>query len=411
LTSSDEVFSVEKDPLYGWIMVFIVFTLSGLAFGAFGSISVFLKPLAAEFGWTRGQASFGYTVATFSSAVFGVVWGYVADRIGTRWFGVAGTLAMIACMFLLSNQASIVQFYLFYFLFGAFGQAIVSGPLFANVGFWFQHNPGLAMGVMLSGSAVGQGVVPYLLGLVITSSGWESAYVTMAWIYFIVALPIAFLVRESPARQRAMSAPGNDVRSFPLSQVEVVAWISIAVIFCCNCMAVPIVHLVPLLTDQGHSLTFAAETLLLLMSAGAIGRIAGGKLVDVLGPLPAYMTMSLGQTVSVYWFPHIEQVSALYLLAVIFGFTYSGVMASFVVCTRLLVSARFIGTALGITAFFGWTGMGVGGFVGGLLFDINGDYFESYAFASLMGVINLVILVMFYVRIEYRRRLQPVLED
>ncbi len=34
----------EKDPAYGWVMVFAVFLLSALAFGALGSISVFLKP-------------------------------------------------------------------------------------------------------------------------------------------------------------------------------------------------------------------------------------------------------------------------------------------------------------------------------------------------------------------------------
>ena len=40
-------------------MVFAVFVLSALSFGALGSISVFLKPLAAEFGWSRGETAFG----------------------------------------------------------------------------------------------------------------------------------------------------------------------------------------------------------------------------------------------------------------------------------------------------------------------------------------------------------------
>ena len=57
----------ERDPAYGWVMVFAVFVLSALSFGALGSISVFLKPLAAEFGWSRGETAFGYTVISFSS--------------------------------------------------------------------------------------------------------------------------------------------------------------------------------------------------------------------------------------------------------------------------------------------------------------------------------------------------------
>ena len=50
---------------YGWIMVVVVFTLSGLAFGSMASISVFLKPVSLEFDWSRGQTSFAYTVASF----------------------------------------------------------------------------------------------------------------------------------------------------------------------------------------------------------------------------------------------------------------------------------------------------------------------------------------------------------
>ena len=71
---------LEKDPPYGWLMVFVVFSLSALSFGVVGSISVFLKPLSAEFGWGRGDTSLGYTAAAFSSALFGVLWGFVADK-------------------------------------------------------------------------------------------------------------------------------------------------------------------------------------------------------------------------------------------------------------------------------------------------------------------------------------------
>ena len=60
-------------------MVFIVFTLSVLAFGSLGSISVFLKPLPLEFGWSRAETSLGYTVIALSTAVFGVLWGVIAD--------------------------------------------------------------------------------------------------------------------------------------------------------------------------------------------------------------------------------------------------------------------------------------------------------------------------------------------
>ena len=391
-----------RDPAYGWLMVAVVFVLSSLSFGALASISVFLKPLSAAFGWGRGETALGYTVAAFSSALFGVLWGYLADRVGTRWFGVVGALAMTACLLLLSAQSSLLEFYAYYFLYGAFGNALVGSPLFANVAFWFRNNPGLALGITAAGGAFGQGIVPFAAGLLIDAYGWEGAYRAMAWAYLVIALPIAFLIRESPLREHARGASAIP-HHFPLSEWEVVAWLSVAIVFCCNTMSVPIVHLVPLLTDAGRSVQSATSVLMTLMFAGVFGRIFGGKLGDVIGPLPAYITMSLGQTVFVIWFPHVNSPVGLYALAAGFGFTYSGVMTSILVCTRMMVSAGFAARAMSITAFFGWAGMGSGAFFGGLFFDWQGSYVYAYAFAGAMGVVNLVVLSAFVTRVARRQ--------
>jgi len=393
----------DKDPSYAWVMVACVFVLSALSFGTLASLSVFLKPLSLEFGWSRGQTSFGYTVISFASAAFGVFWGYIADKYGTRWFGIVAALMMSLSLFLLSKQTNIYHFYGFYFLFGAFGNAMVTAPLFANVGFWFRKNPGLALGITAAGGAVGQGLIPYFSGIIIESDGWQAAYYSMAIIYLLIAIPAALFIRESPWREQARTSVEKEPRDFPLSEKEAITWLCSAVIFCCICMSVPIVHLVPLLTDAEFTIEFATSVLMVLMFCGAFGRILGGKLGDVIGALPAYILMSLGQTISVIWFPYVTNSIGLYLLAAFFGFTYSGVMSSILVTTRMVVSAKFAGRANSLGSFFGWTGMGMGGFFGGYFYDLYGDYFWSFAFASFMGVINLLVLFRFLARINNRK--------
>ena len=393
----------DRDPGYAWVMVACVFILSALSFGTLASISVFLKPLALEFGWSRGQTSLSYTVISFSSAVFGVFWGYIADKYGTRWFGIVAAIMMSLSLFLLSKQTNIYHFYGFYFLFGAFGNAMVTSPLFANVGFWFRNNPGLALGITAAGGAVGQGLIPYFSGIIIETDGWRAAYYFMAIIYLAIAIPAALFIRESPWREQARTSTEEEPRDFPLSEKEAITWLCSAVIFCCICMSVPIVHLVPLLTDAEFTIEFATSVLMVLMFCGAFGRILGGKLGDTIGALPAYMLMSLGQTVSVIWFPYVTNPIGLYLLAAFFGFTYSGVMSSILVTTRMVVSAKFAGRANSLGSFFGWTGMGMGGFFGGYFYDLYGDYFWSFAFASFMGVINLLVLFRFLARINNRK--------
>ena len=400
-----EDFFQDKGINYGWVMVLVVFVLSGLAFGSMASISVFLKPVSLEFGWSRGQTSFAYTVASLSSAVFGVLWGQVADKYGTKWFGFVGAISMSLVLFALSSLDSIVQFYTLYFLFGAMGSALLFSPLYANVGFWFKENPGLALGLAASGGAIGQAFIPHLSGILIESSGWKMAYVNLAIIYILISLPIAFLIKESPWRINARNQEEEEERNFPLSEKEVVSWISVAVIFCCICMSIPIMHLVPLLTDKGFSLEFATSVLMILMICGAFGRILGGMLGDYIGALPGYILMSFGQTIFVVWFPHLISPASIYVLAALFGFTYSGVMSSILVCTRIMVSAKFGARAMSLTSLFGWIGMGLGGFLGGYFFDIYGDYSWAYTFAGITGIVNLFILTLFFMNIRKRENL------
>ena len=138
---------------------------------------------------------------------------------------------MSGSLFALSQQESILQFYGLYFLFGAFGNAMVTSPLFANVGFWFTHKPGLALGITASGGAVGQAVVPYLCALSLELYGWQTTYMLSAGFYLALALPVALLIRESPGREQARLQLVDEERTFPLSEREVIVWISVAIIF------------------------------------------------------------------------------------------------------------------------------------------------------------------------------------
>ena len=396
--------SVVRDPIYGWVMVISVFTLTALSFGTMGSISVFLKPLSNEFGWTRANTAFGYTVASLGSAFFGIIWGYVADKYGTRLFGFFATFFMVSCLFFLGKQNGILHFYVLYFCFGAFGNAVVGSPLYANVGFWFKKNPGLALGITAAGGAAGQGIIPLLSTNLIQAYGWQVAYMYLSYIYLFIMAPFSFLIKESPRRKKARIAIEDEFRDFPLSEKEVITWISCAVVFCCICMSVPIVHLIPLLTDASFSEDFAASVFLVLMIFGIVGRIISGKLGDTIGALPTYILMSIGQTISVLGFPYIDFEVGLFVLAAAFGFTYSGVMSAILVCARMMVSAKLAGRAMALGSFFGWVGMGLGGYFGGLLFDIKGDYTWSYQFASAMGSINIFILWQLHKRIKNQEK-------
>lgn len=386
----------------GWIMVFVGFSLTAMSFGGLGSISVFLKPLVAEFGWSRGSTALGYTIAALGAASFGVLWGFLADRNPTYRFAFMGALAVAVAMLLLSQTAELWQFYLTYFLFGAFGHGALVSPIWSNIGQWFTQNKGLALGVALAGGAFGQAVVPFSARLLISAYGWQTVYLVLGVIFLVLGLAIASLTRDPPSKKAHLAAlreakeAGKSGGGWSLGDARhSVTWFSIAVIFCCTTMSTVIVHVVPMLSDRGFSPEIAAGALTTMMLAGALGRMSAGKICDMIGPLRTYAMMSLCQALLVGWFPHVDNLFGVYLLAAAFGLSFSGVMACMVISVGAMVQAQVNARCWSIVSFFGWLGMGIGSYMGGVLFDLTGGYAWSFGFAAAMGGTNLIVLYAF----------------
>lgn len=388
-------------------MVFVGFTLMAMSFGSLGAVGVFLKPIAADYGWSRGSIALGYTTAAFSAASFGILWGFMADSMPTRRFMFMGVLAIALATLALSQTSARWQFYLFYFLFGAFGHGALMSTIWANVGQWFVRNKGLALGIGMAGGAFGQGTVPFIARLLISAYGWQSAYLILGLGYLVLGLIIAALTRDPPAKRAHLatlkSAGQKPGGAWSLDGARyVVTWFSVAVIFCCSCMSVVIVHLVPMLTDGGLQPEIAASVLTTMMLMGALGRMITGRICDLIGSVRTYALASLGQTALVIWFPHIDSLLGLYLLSIAFGTLFSAVMASMVISVNVEVPGKVAARSWSIVSFFAWIGMGTGSYMGGVIFDFTGGYTWAFAFAAAMGCINLAVLICF--RISRGRR-------
>ncbi|MFQ5895732.1 MAG: MFS transporter [Nitrospinota bacterium] len=386
-----------SDERYGWVMVAVASAVIGIGAGSLTSISVFLIPLIADFGWQRGETAFAYTAATIALGVGGIVMGYLADRFSTRPVVLAGAIGLGISLLLLAQQNSLWQLYLFYCLLGGLGLAAFQAPLLANVGNWFSRNKGLALGVTTAGQALGRGLVPYIAAFLISTSGWREAYTTLGIISLVVLVPLALLVRSPPGLAEAKPASGKEGLSdhrdaYPIPPKISVAWLSAAVIFCCTCMATVQVHVVAMAQDKGIGAQSAAGILSLIFIAGFVGRVFFGTIADHVGGPRAYWLASASQTAIVFWFTQVHSLTGFTILALLFGLGFSGVMTCFTICVRELVPAHRRGVSIGIVFLFAWMGMGLGGYQGGFFFDLTGDYTFPFAIAVLAGVINLMIV-------------------
>jgi MFS family permease len=169
-------------------------------------------------------------------------------------------------------------------------------------------------------------------------------------------------------------------------------------------MAVPMMHVPALASDLGLDMARSASVLTVIMLSGAVGRLVFGRLADRAGPLNAYMLASVGQTAFVFWFVQAPSLATLYPVAAGFGLCFGGVMMGALLTIRSLVPTRMAGTAMALVYLFGWIGMGLGGYFGGLFFDWTGTYVTSFALAAAAGTVNIAILIAMFVRLQRARR-------
>lgn len=396
-----------QDPKYGWVIVAAAALCMGFGTGSLLTISVFLKPLTAEFGWHRGEISFAYLVGTVALGLCGIAMGWLADRFPVRRLVLVGAGAIGLSFVLLGRIDTLWQLYLLFGLLGGVGGATCFSPLIALTGRWFVRRKGLALGIITAGQSLGYAIVPFLARYLISIQGWRNSYTLLAVLCAGVVAVMALLLKDPPelaqephgGATQSLHHEGTEY-SFPFAVT--VAWLSAAALFSMTLIGTATVHMVALTQDKGIESQLAASVLSVLMMGCIAGRIGFGRLTDHIGGLKALLIAALGQTVIVYVFVLVHKLVPLYLLASFFGAFYGGVMTCYMVCLREMVPMRHLGMSVGVISLLGWAGIGLGGWQGGYLFDLSGDYSASFAVALLAGIVNILVLGTLWLHLHRR---------
>jgi MFS family permease len=385
--------------------------MMGMAFGLMISVSVFLQPLEAAFGWERGVTSFAYSSGSFVTGLMGIGIGRLVDRFPPRPIVLVGALVMGAAHLLLSRLDSVGELYLIYGLMvGGLGNGCFMIPLVTNISFWFERNRGLAMATVMAGQSLGGALVPALARWLVSTLEWREAYFTLGLVAWAVLVPLALLVRQPPGLAAARAAehvptPGRT----PLAPLPLTMSLSVAIVACCICMSIPIIHAFPLAMETGFSAAQASLVLGVMMASSILGRIGIGKVADYAGGVRALLLSSGLQTALIFWFPQTRSLPVLLLVAALFGIGYGGVVPSYAIIIREMIPARMTGVVMGTVFFFGNLGMSTGGYLGGALHDLSGAYPVSFAAGALSGVVNLLIVgtLLFHTRVRRAALPQP----
>ncbi len=386
-------------PRYRWVIVSASALILALALGSIvNGMSAYVVPLEELHGWKRSEVSLINVSGIMGLAFGGLLMGSIADRFGTRRVVFFGSTVMGISYLTASLADELWQYYSLMFIAGFFGAAGIFAPIMSLVGKWFPIGAGLAIGIASAGQALGQGFVPFGSAILIKGLGVSGALAVTGGLMLIMLLPLAAVLRPvALANLRGDSAGGQ--KTYPPFRL-VVPMMCLAILLCCTCMSVPLMHLVPYIQGRGYSADQAGGVIFLMLMVGILGRVAFGKLADLIGAIPAYMMATAWMTLLIYGFILIDDLSTFYLYAPIYGFGYAGVMTGVLATVAAHTPPDRRGLAMGIVTMFGWLGHANGGFLGGYLYDMTGGYAAAYGLAALAGALNLVVVGVLFWKIH-----------
>ena len=129
-----------------------------LALGTLYAWSVFVLPLEQEFGWTRAQTSWTFTIAVVTFAASFILGGRIQDKRGPRiCAAIGGTLVGLG--FILSSfTTSLLYLYLIFGVVVGLGNGFGYATPVPVASKWFPDKRGLVVGLMVGGYGAGSAI-------------------------------------------------------------------------------------------------------------------------------------------------------------------------------------------------------------------------------------------------------------
>jgi MFS family permease len=158
------------------------------------SFDQFASPIENEFGLSRSQIFTGLSIFNLLPVLFGPFIGALIDKFGARKIAIPGMVASIAGFSAISlASGSYLQWCMLWLILGICGLLIKSTVWTVAVSKLFTTSRGLALSVMLSGTAVAEAGAKLFPNWLVIHHGWRFAYVALACSWGGVALLMILL--------------------------------------------------------------------------------------------------------------------------------------------------------------------------------------------------------------------------
>ena len=406
--------STIKNPNnYRWIILAVCFFTITFTNGlTLGGLVVFDRELLNYLSEVTGgeilrqELKLKDAITLWSTAVFAFIAGIIIDRVGVRSLMVSGMFLLSATFYFYAKSDSLADMYIIHIFQGIV--LSVSGMVInvVLISKWFNDNRGLAIGVLLAGTSVGNGIFPQINTYLLTISDgdWRQVMMWLALIPLAYA-PILFaLIKEKPedVEIKEDNEAKNDFKAssieggFTLQETLMSSnfWFLSVMAFCTFYSILAMIgHVFLMLDGEGYSPQISATGVSIIFIGGFIGKVISGKLAEMIGRkivLVGGVAMMLAGSLLIVSSIFYKNPLLIWIGLTLYGTGWGGLYTLIQLLVADLFGLIAIGKIMGVINIIDTIGGGLGPIITAVIYDSTQNYLMPFLVISALLVIALI---------------------
>ncbi|HAH67864.1 MAG TPA: hypothetical protein DCL68_04970, partial [Gammaproteobacteria bacterium] len=398
---------------YRWIILAVCFFTITFTNGlTLGGLVVFDRELLDYLSEVTGgevlrqELKLKDAITLWSTAVFAFIAGIIIDRVGVRALMISGMFLLSATFYFYAQSDSLADMYVIHIFQGmvlSMSGMVINVVLISK---WFNDNRGLAIGVLLAGTSVGNGIFPQINTYLLTISDGDWRQV-MIWLALIplAYIPVLFaFIKEKPedVAVKEDNQTSNDFKAssieggFTLQQTLRSAnfWFLSVMAFCTFYSILAMIgHVFLMLDGEGYSPQISATGVSIIFIGGFIGKVISGKLAEMIGRkivLVGGVAMMLLGSLLIVSSIFYKNPLLIWIGLMLYGTGWGGLYTLIQLLVADLFGLIAIGKIMGVINIIDTIGGGLGPIITAVIYDSTQNYLLPFLVISALLVIALI---------------------
>ena len=408
------MYSMIKNPNnYRWIILAVCFFTITFTNGlTLGGLVVFDRELLDYLSEVTGEEVLRQelklkdAITLWSTAVFAFIAGIIIDRVGVRALMISGMFLLSATFYFYAQSDSLADMYVIHIFQGmvlSMSGMVINVVLISK---WFNDNRGLAIGVLLAGTSVGNGIFPQINTYLLTISDGDWRQV-MIWLALIplAYIPLLFAFIKEKPEDIAVKEDNQISNDFKASSIEggftlqqtlrsANFWFLSVMAFCTFYSILAMIgHVFLMLDGEGYSPQISATGVSIIFIGGFIGKVISGKLAEMIGRkivLVGGVAMMLLGSLLIVSSIFYKNPLLIWIGLTLYGTGWGGLYTLIQLLVADLFGLIAIGKIMGVINIIDTIGGGLGPIITAVIYDSTQNYLLPFLVISALLVIALI---------------------